>query len=96
MISLLLIRYEKLHEELMESVVLYNLDNYHSPCQDSVKGLFFRDVIMFSNRTKSVNVDGYVTRFDYLKARPFANMGLGHGYSLHYSILDEHMIKALV
>ena len=65
----------------MESVVLYNLDTYHSYCRDLVKGLFFRDAPVFSNRTKSVNVADYVTRLDYLKARTFANILLGHGYS---------------
>ena len=65
----------------MESVVLYNLDIYHSACRHSVEGLFFRDAPVFSNRTKSVNVADHVTRFDYLKARNFANMLLGHGYS---------------
>ena len=66
----------------MKSVVLYDLDIYHSSCRDSVKNLFFRDASVFSNRAKSVNVADYVARFDYLKARTFANMGLGHGYSL--------------
>ena len=65
----------------MESVVLYNLDIYHSPCRDSVKGLLFRDAPVFSKRTKFVNVADYVTRFEYLKARVIANMGLGHGFS---------------
>ena len=65
----------------MESVVLYNLDIYHSSCRDSVKSLLFRDAPVISNRTKSVHVADYVTRFDYLKARTFANMGLGHGCS---------------
>ena len=46
-----------------------------------MKGLFFRDAPVFSTSTKSVNVADYVTRFDYLKARTFANMELGHGYS---------------
>ena len=65
----------------MDSVVHYNLNIYHSPCRDSVKGLLFRDAPVLSNRTKSVNVVDYVTRFVYLKARTFANMVLGHGYS---------------
>ena len=65
----------------MESVVLYFLAIYHSSCRDSVKGLFFRESPVFSNRTKSVNMADYVTRFEYLKARTLANMGLGHGYS---------------
>ena len=65
----------------MESVVLYNVDIYHSSCRDSLKGLFFKDAPVFSNRTKSVNVADYVSRYDNLKAGTFANMGLGYGYS---------------
>ena len=65
----------------MESVVLNNLDIYLSACRHSVEGLFFRDAPVFSNRTKSVNVADYATIFDYLKARTFANILLGHGYS---------------
>ena len=48
-LSLLSIRYEWRHDELMERVNLYNLDIYHSPCRDSVKGLFFKDAPVFLN-----------------------------------------------
>ena len=65
----------------MESVVLYNVDIYHSSCRDSLKGLFFKDAPVFSNRTKSINVADNVTRFKFLKARTIANKGLGYGYS---------------
>ena len=75
-------RYElSIRYELIESVVLYNLDIHHSAGRHSVESLFFRDAPVFSNRYKSVNVLDYVTSFDYLKARTFANMFLGCGYS---------------